>query len=217
MTSRPVRATGAGNDRGVTLVVVLLVVIALHAAGLGLAMVAATDQMVSRSRRAAIEGRHASAAVLERVIDDLRLRSDWTAVLGGLDRSAFLDATRRPVLASGRALDLDAIEAALQAESDRTFRRGPDNPRWTLFASGPLVGLTGSPVAAGAPYLAAWVADDPSESDGLPSADANQVISIRAMAFGPGPARSETAATLAVVDDGSGGAAVRVLSWREIR
>jgi hypothetical protein len=216
---RPPRTTGPGapGDDGVALLAALLALTLLHAVGIGLVMVSTTDYLVARSRRASVEARYAASAMLERAIGDLESLPDWSPALAGLTRSAFLDGTTRPTLPSGVVVDLDAVTATLQSESDASSRRGADNPRWTLFASGPLPRLAGSPVAAGASYLAAWVADDLTEFDGLPSVDANRTISVRAVAFGPDTARAEAAATLAVVDDGAGGTSVRVLSWREIR
>jgi hypothetical protein len=96
---------------------------------------------------------------------------------------------------------------------------GANNPRWRLFARGPLSALLpGSGI--GAPYhVAVWVADDPAENDGNPSRDGtNQtnpgsgMIQLRAEAFGPVGAHRSVEATIAR----SGGGA-RLVSWRLIR
>ena len=101
-----------------------------------------------------------------------------------------------------------------------TRPRIPTAPAWRLFAHGPVSDLIPGRVADSPLYLAAWIADDPSDGDRDPGADANGRLLIRATAFGSGGARRSVEATVARVGPpGSAGrpSAVRMVAWRELR
>jgi hypothetical protein len=48
---------------------------------------------------------------------------------------------------------------------------GRNNPRWTVFASGPLAELLPDAAIAARSYCVIWVADDPAENDAQPLRD----------------------------------------------
>ena len=72
---------------------------------------------------------------------------------------------------------------------------------------------TGSGSGSGADstlYTVAWVADDPADGDGNPSADANGRVTVRVEAFGPFRSRQALIATVR-----RQGGSLELISWRE--
>jgi hypothetical protein len=130
--------------------------------------------------------------------------------------SALSDGTMTPTLPSNRVASLAALTSELQAESDAAAAWGPNNPRWRLVAHAPISQLVAGGAAAST-YVAVWLADDPSETDGDPWLDANGAVMLRARALGRGAASRSV--ELIVARHATGGAAtgVRILSWRVVR
>jgi hypothetical protein len=69
---------------------------------------------------------------------------------------------------------------------------GLNNPRWVLFAYGPLNSMVPTSTVNSNMYVIVWVGDDQSENDNDPTADGNSqtnpgtgVLAIHAEAFGP--------------------------------
>jgi Tfp pilus assembly protein PilX len=228
------------REGGIALIVALLATLVLSALGLSLMVLASTEALIAGNYRDGVEAFHAADAGLERVIPELALAPDWSAVLGapGGVRSAvpssFGDATLSAVLADGRTLDLVKMANLLncpqvfpQAATPCTAAQmdhsagvrpwGSNNPRWRLYANGPLSALgagVDSPF-----YVAVWVADDPAETDGDPARDGmdasnpgSGILQVRSDAFGPGGSRRTVEATL-----GRAGAGLRIISWRLVR
>jgi hypothetical protein len=167
------------------------------------------------------------------VVDELSRVPDWDRVLDGSTTSPFIDpgvvTTGWPDRAARTPAEATALlgcgkTACTTADLDaRTAERpwGPNNPRWQLFAYGPLSMLDQASPSGVLPYVAAWVADDPSENDGLPLLDGDTgggpnpgrgVISVLAHAYGASGTRRVVEATVARTATG-----VRVLSWRDDR
>jgi hypothetical protein len=229
----------AGSELGAAVIVSLLAMALIMALGLALALTTGTETAVASNVRLDIEAGYAAEAGLELALLDLAMAADWTAPLGGLARSSFVDGPPGGlrVLADGHDLDLDALTGTLncgrpactvsQMDASTAGRPwGPNNPRWQLFAHGPLAALVGD---AGSPpdttmYLAVWIADDPMENDGRPDVDGpagspgTGVLLVRAEAFGPRQSRRAVQATVrrAPQSGGSGLAAIRIVSWREV-
>jgi hypothetical protein len=112
----------------------------------------------------------------------------------------------------GRALDLAALTAERQRESDQ--RDGPaifgaDSPQWRLFAHASLSALMAAPGLDLPLYLVVWVADDESDGDGDPTVDRNDRILVWAVAFGAGGARRSVEARVGR----TGGGDLQLLSW----
>ena len=112
---------------------------------------------------------------------DLAQEPDWDAVLSGSKPSSFTDgaAGGAHALPGGGSIDLtvatnmlncgkssNCTAAQLTANShERPW--GANNPRWQLYAYGPIELM--APLLRPAPgYLAVWVADDGREQDGGP-------------------------------------------------
>lgn len=230
------------SERGVSLVLVLLVTSLLTAIGLGLALVTTTHLMVTGNYRTSVAMLAAAEAGIELAAHDLALQSDWDLVLRGSVRSSRADGvpSGQRSLPGGATLNLDtqtnllncgratACSAAQIAANSRDRPWGPNNPRWRLYAYGPLASL--GPFARPGPYyLLVWVSDDSRESDGDPGTDGGGpdhdgmgVLRVRADTFAGFGARKAVEAELTRVcrtDDGREWClpGIRVQSWREIR
>ena len=231
-----------GRQRGIALVLALVATLALSVLGLSLLLTTSAETLIAAHYRTSTEVVHAADAALERVLSEVAAVPDWTALLTSPDdivsgvAASFGGSTLTPTLADGRTVDLVRATNLLNcpqvfpppatpctaAQMDHVGGErlwGANNPRWRLFARGPLSAVTpGSGV--GAPYhVAVWIADDPAETDGDPSRDGTDrtnpgtgMIQLHAEAFGPVGAHRSVEATIAR----SGGGA-RIVSWRLIR
>ena len=218
-------------ERGLALIVVLLAMVMLSALGVALVLATAAEARIAGNFRIAQQTLYAAEAASDRALDELALVADWGALLGGSAVSAFVDGSpgvRR--LDDGSVLDLREVvnlancqktAACSAAEMDAvTGDRpwGPNNPRWMLFAFGPLRAMLPAGAASTAQYVAVMVGDDPGEVDNDPSRDGASgtpgagVLALRAEAFGQGGAHKVVELTVT-----RGANAVRVLSWRELR
>jgi hypothetical protein len=104
-----------------------------------------------------------------------------------------------------------------QVTEDRPW--GANNPRWRLYARGPLGLLVPGSPADTQLQIAVWLSDDAAETDGDPARDGLDesnpgagIIQVRAAALGSAGAHRVVEATVA-----RAGASVRILSWRQVR
>lgn len=220
------------HEDGVALVIAMMALLLMSGLGAAIVMTTASETMIAGNFRVASEARYAADAAAERAIDDLRTVADWTLVLSGGRRSTFIDGepggTR--TLADGSTIDLtetlnmtncSKATACRAADMDTVTAERPwgaNNPRWQLYAYGPLKRVIPAGTIASSYYVVAMVADDPSENDGDPLRDGGGVtnpgagrLSLRAEAFGPRGAHKVIETTLAHPP------AVRLLSWRAVR
>jgi hypothetical protein len=216
------------SERGVALILVLLVMMTLSALSMSLAVMVSTESRVAANYRDGIEVSYGVAAALERVLPDLAAAADLNGVLAGVTVSSFIDGPaglRR--LPDGTFTDLRALTSMVncgrtvcrdvdldEVRDDRPW--GRNNPRWQLYAYGPstVFGTEGAGM-----YMVVWVADDQSETDmdpftdgGGPENPGRGRLSITAHAYGPAGTRRIIEATVARDERG-----MRVLSWREAR
>ncbi|HKH74020.1 MAG TPA: pilus assembly PilX N-terminal domain-containing protein [Vicinamibacterales bacterium] len=224
------------NERGVALILVLLVMMTLSALSMSLAVMVSTESRVAANYRDGIEVLYGAEAALERVLPDLAAESDLSAVLTGLTLSAFIDGPAGVrQMPDGTFTDLRALTSMVncgrpvcsdvdldEVRDDRPW--GQNNPRWQLYAYGHLSALGAGPssslgASGSRAYVVVWVADDPSETDTDPLTDGGGEenpgrgrLAVRAHAYGPNGTRRVIEATVAVGDPG-----FSVLSWREIR
>jgi PilX N-terminal len=219
------------SERGVALILVLLVMLTLSALAMSLAVMVSTESQVTASYRDGIETFYGAQAALERVLPDLAAESDFTRVLTGVSVSSFIDGPAGPRrLPDGTFTDLLALTSMLncgsavcsdadldEAREDRPW--GRSNPRWQLYGHGPSTALGAGQLGEARVYVVVWVADDPSETDMDPFTDGGGEgnpgrgrLSITAHGYGPAGARRVIEATVANSDQG-----FNVLSWREIR
>jgi hypothetical protein len=223
----------ASRRDGMALVIVLGAMLVVSAMGLALVLLAISHGLAAGNERRANAALYAAEAGLERALPDLLRAPDWDAVLDGRVRCGFADGppggTRG--LTDGRRISLDEVvalancgvaagcsEAQMNAvTAERPW--GPNNPRWRLFAHGPLSDLLPTPgTLPPAEYVVVLVADDPLEVDGDPTRDGRPgagrgagVLELRAEAFGPESAHRALEVTVArgVVDWGGGGYAAQ--------
>ena len=234
------RLSGFGPEDGAALIVATMCTLLLMALGAALVLMTAAETAIAGNYRDSGEAFYAADAVLERATGDLASVSDWNLLLGGAVRSAFVDgAPSGPrTLPGGSTIDLTQATNNLNCQkatacsaadmdavtADRPW--GSNNPRWQLFAYGPLAGMLPGGAINSPYYVVVFVADDSSETDGDPSRDGvdpvanpgSGVIALRAEAFGPRASQCVIEATVARpgtagLDRGSTGA--RVLSWRD--
>ena len=222
----------ARSDRGIALIVAMLIMVLLSALGLSLTMVTATEERVAHSYSSASESFYAADAALELAVNELGLQPDWSRVLDGTVTSSFIDAaaSSRPwpggqARTSSEATAFVTCARTTCSSTDMDARKadrpwGPNNPRWRLFAFGPLSAVSPSGSIDSAQYVAVWVGDDPQENDDNPLVDGDEsrgpnpgrgVLALRVQAYGESTLR-EVEATVA-----RAGSGVRVVSWREIR
>lgn len=229
----------SGSDRGIALIVALLVVATLSALGLSLLVTMAIEPRAGANQREAAGVLHAAEAALELAALEVDRIADWSAVLGGAmraDRSDGVPAGTR-TLPGGQILDLAALTSQLvcgrsagctgasRAASTAERPWGDNNPDWQPF-------LYGTPAAIGLPnldaaYLGVWVGDDAMETDGAPETDGDagegrMSVRLRAFAWGRGGTRRAIEAVVVRRCEPEGGgerceAGSRVQSWRSLQ
>lgn len=227
------------SQRGIALILAILVMSFVTAIGLGLALIVFMDGLAARNLRGSVALLYAAEAALEMATRDLARLNDWDLALAGEVGGSVVDGAPSGVrtIPGGGVVDLSAAanelncgrtspctEAQITA-STRERPWGANNSRWRLFAFGPV----GNFVQLARPtscYLAVWVADDEREEDGDAGRDAppgspgNGVLRIRADAYGPMGTRRTIEAELArlcldTAEECRVG--TRVQSWREVR
>lgn len=222
----------ARSARGVALIVVLLIMMLLSALGLSLTMVTSTEERVADAYLRGSETFYAADAALQLAVEELNLVPDWSGVLDGSVTSTFIDdqvesrgwpGGLAQTRGQATALVTCSRTACTPADMDaRTPDRpwGPNNPRWQLFAYGPVEDMSASGTVNSRVYVAVWVGDDQAENDGDALVDGGDeggpnpgrgVVTLLVHAYGTSTRRA-IEATVARTASG-----VRVVSWREIR
>jgi hypothetical protein len=160
------------TDRGSALIIALIATVLLTSLGVGLVMLSNTEGAIAANYRAGNETLYAG----------------------------FVDNTLTPTTPYGESLDLTAMTAEVQYQSDATAPWGPNNPQWHLFAYGPLSDMLGPGGVQSNTYISVWISDDPSETDNNPSADTNGVVTVLAQALGANGTRRSIEVTIAKTD-----------------
>lgn len=235
------------REQGVAVIIAVMSTTLMLTLGGALILLSSSETAIAANFRAAHEATYAADAAIERALADLRHQADWTPVLAGNVASSFADGlpSGSRTLADGSTIDLGGITNLANCQkvgvcSDAevaavTTARpwGANNPRWTLFAYGPLANALGPATVRSMFYVLAFVGDDPSENDGNPSVDGvmtanspnpgNGIVVVRGEAFGPRGAHKVVEATIARLTmpsadpGGQPSTELRVLSWREVR
>lgn len=192
------RKRGLRNEDGVALILVLLTTLLLTALAFSLVMVTSGETMLTANHRHSQEALYAADAAIERVVQDILTVSQWNQLLtaGANLQSSFTEGSTTVTLPDGTRIDVNKERDLLQAQTDAINSWGPDNPSWNVYAYGPLSAIlpdgVDSPV-----FVAVFVADDPSETDGDPRLDANGVLTLHAIAWGSGGSRKVVEVTIA--------------------
>lgn len=195
-TRRPKQ--GVRSERGIALVVVLMATMLLTALVLSLVMVTSGETMLTANYRHSQETLYGADAAVERVVQDILTVSNWNQLItvGGNLQSSFTEGPTNVTMPDGTLIDVFKERDRLQAQSNTTGVWGTNNPQWQVYAYGPIASIlpdgVDSPV-----YVAVFVADDPSETDGNPQIDGNGVLTLHAVAWGAGGSRKVVEATIA--------------------
>jgi hypothetical protein len=176
--------------------------------GLGLSILllgSAETSLASRDRDSRALG-YAARAAASVAAADLRALPSWAGVAApgavpevSATPGEFVDSTLAPAAPWGGAgLDLRALTARLQADSDAAAASG-SAPPWRLFVYGPLARLVPESASRNPYYLVVWLADE------------GGTVVTRSAAYGPGDGRSITESSL-VRESGTN--KVRILTIR---
>lgn len=229
------------SERGIALILVVLITTFLSALGIGLMLAVFMDRLAAGNMSGSVAMLYAADAGIELAAGDVARAEDWDAILGGTLRGSFTDGAPTGVraLPGGGLVDLTAATnqlncgkatactAAQMNASSRERPWGANNPRWQLFAYGPMEQVA-ELIRPAACYLVVWVADDGRELDGNPLADQSEddepghgIVRVHAEAYGAGGSRRAIEAELARVCPGGAGEpclpGIRVQSWQELR
>lgn len=221
-----------GSERGVALVIALLAMLLMSALGMALMLVSETETAIGANYRDSVEASYVADAGLERVMQDVLTIPDWNVILTSPDgiragvTSGFVDGTLTPTMIDGRVINLTSAtnmvncnkttacsDADMDAnEGERQWSK--NNPRFRLFAWGPINDLNPTPTLNSPFYVAVWIADDGAETDDNPALDGGPpsqvwtddgmdknpgsgVLTLRAEAFGPAGSHRVIEATIA--------------------
>lgn len=211
--------------------------------GLALSLATTIETGIAAHQRAGLQALLAADAALEHASGELARTPDWSAVLRGDARSALYDGAGAGLtLPGGGTLDLDAETSELRcgdrggcadaAMDAATAARpwGRNNPRWRVYASGPLDPLQPDQRLLSHAYVVVWVGDDPDENDADPLADGRppavadarnpvnpgrDALALRVHAYGGSGSRRVVEAVLER-DHRFVPARVRLRVWREV-
>jgi hypothetical protein len=198
------------------LIVALMAMALMSALGMALMLMSQTETMISSNYRDNMEGEYAADAGIERVMDDVLTVPDWNTLLSSNDgitssvTSGFIDtAPSSPVtMPDGHTINLanatnmincGKTTTCSSADMDTsTMDRpwGKNNPRFRLYAWGPVNELISTGTLNSPFYVAVWIADDAADNDDNPSKDGDPspsgnpnggagVLTLRAESFGP--------------------------------
>ena len=229
------RLTGHGkaDERGSALVLALMALLVMMAAGAALVSISVTETHIAAHFERGVQAFYGAEAALARALVDLAAVGDWDRVLDGTTVSTLTDGPPSGIrTVSGAIVNLDEATHLLLCGRPAGCRDGDvsavtaerpwgsNNPRWQPYAWGPLSDVSQAPI-----YAIVWVADDPAETDGDPLHDGvtpnnpgRGLLVLAAQAHTAGGVRRAIEVTVArpITEEGLG-TRLRVVSWREVR
>ena len=193
------------EENGVALIIAMMTVLLMTALGVALMMMTMTEGRISSNYSGGNEALYAADAAIERVMQDLLTVPDWNKILDGTTTSAFIDgaAGGNRTLPDGATLNLTEATNVVRcgklvcADTDITAYTderpwGPNNPKWQLYAYGPMEEMITTGTINSLMYVVVWVGDDPAENDNDPlhdgTTDTNlgrNTLALLAHAYGP--------------------------------
>ena len=220
----PIASRRLADDRGLALVIALLAIALLMALGLAVVLTTMTEDRIAAAYRDGVEALYAADAAVERALQDLPAAGGWNSIFDGTATSTFVDGPPggRRALPGGGALDLTRETNILRCGKAEcgaddltavTAERpwGFNNPRWQLYAYGPLSRLLPAGAIDSGLYIVAWIADDPAENDDDPLVDGVGMVNpgkgmavMRAHAYGPSGVRRVVEVTVVENKNGVG-------------
>jgi hypothetical protein len=213
-----VRVRRHAGDRGAALITALMAMLLLTALGLALVLSTTTEMMIAGNYRNGQEALYAAEAGIERSMQDLVAVPDWSAIPAGNMTSGFIDGPPGGPRTLPDGATLDLTEATNLATCGKISECSPvdtnagpddhpwgqDNPRWHLYAYGPINRLLPTGTLNSLMYVVVWVGIGQSEGgndqtgDGKAQANpGREVMAIRAEAFGPSGSRRVVEVTVA--------------------
>ena len=213
--------TRGRGERGVALLITIMALLLLSAVGAALILTSTSETIIAAHFRNGIEARYAAGAIVARAIEDVAGAADWSLLVDGTLRSAWVDGapTGLRTLGDGSTIDLAQVvnlancqkttACSLADMNAITAERpwGANNPRWKPYAYGPLRDMLPASNTIDSPYYVLLL---------VGNGPAPALLAMRAEAFGPRGAHAVVELTAGYNDD-PGQGAVRVLSWREVR
>ncbi len=204
---RPVRAR-LHDERGVALVIALMAMLLMTALGTALVLTTMTETKIAGNYRSGAEALYAADGAVERVMQDILTVPNWDDILSGSVTSAFIDGAPSGLRTMPDGTKIDLTEATNMVRCGKlacsasdlteiTDERpwGLNNPKWQLYAYGPLEDMIPTGTINSRQYVIVWIADDIAENDndpekdgGPPAAGTNLgrgVLSMLAQAWGP--------------------------------
>src|SRR6187401_1685469 len=165
------------GEQGIALIVALLSITLMTALGMALMLTSQTETLISANYRDSMEGEYVADAGIERVMDDVLTIPDWDTVLASPDgisagvTSGFHDnSPSSPItLPDGRTVSLakatymincNKTTACTDTDMDAsTMDRpwGKNNPRFRLYAWGPVNDLIPTDTVNSPYYVAVWI------------------------------------------------------------
>jgi len=195
---KAVTTTTLRKEDGVALIIALMATMLLTGLGMTLMLLSNTETQISANYRNSQEGLYAADAAVERIVQDLLLIPRWNDILTNSSgpaecagtMSSFVDGTCSSNLTptipdTGETVNLGKATRNLQAVTDTANLWLTNNPKWRLFAYGPISSLLTGTTIDSQMYVAVWIADDPADNDGNPQIDTNGTVTLHAEAFGP--------------------------------
>lgn len=206
----PIEALSEGQ-RGAALICTLMVTALLATLGSALVLLMTTESLIGANHRQSHEALYAAQAGVEQSAAELEALADWRALPAatGSAISAFRDGASGSRLADGTRIDLARLSAELQADTDSSYGTSANRPVWQLYGHGPLASLPADAIRTQA-YVVIWIADDADDRDADPLHDSNDVVLVRADAFGARGARRRIEVTLSRSSPG-------LIAWRQVR
>jgi Tfp pilus assembly protein PilX len=235
LSRRPLAAR-VRDEQGIALIISLMVTMLMMALGVALVMTTMTEGKIASNYRDGTEALYAADAAVERVLQDILTVADWNGMIdpaNKLAKSAFIDGDEEwRDLPDGTRLNLrqatNVLNCASVNDCDATQMNtltadrpwGQNNPRWKLYAHGPMEDMLPTATINSPFYVVVWVADDASENDNNPLKDGDPVpacapdpndpekcinrgrgvIAMRAQAYGPSGVERTIEVTLARTD-----------------
>lgn len=218
-------------------VIALTVMMLLTSLGTALVMAVMAETQIAASYDRALDAAYAADGAAELAMQELAGIPDWTLALDGSVPSSFADGPPAGTrwLDDGVALDLTRLSNLVRCArptacsdgdldagtQDRPW--GANNPRWALFAYGPLERLLPAGAIRSPAYVVVWIGDDPAEGDGRPLEDGGPnidgsvndgagTVMLLVHAYGRAGSRRMVEVTVSRAPSG-----VRLLAWRELR
>lgn len=198
------------DERGIALVISLMAMLLMTALGTALVLTTMTETKIAGNYRGGIETLYAADGAVERVMQDILTVPNWDDILSGAVTSAFIDGAPSGSRTMPNGTQIDLTQATNMVRCAKltcsaadlvaiTDERpwGANNPKWQLYAYGPLEDMIPTGTVTSRQYVIVWIADDTSENDNDPEKDGQApvngdpanlgrgVLSMLAQAWGP--------------------------------